>query len=349
MRSSSVALQFLANLFRPGIDRIPPRPTFLSLSEERLDCDVYTPRREIDGAVLMVHGMNVRAHRDPRLMTACQAMAASGLKVFAPRFPDIGRARIRYESVERVVDSILAVSDRVGSPVGVFAPSFSAAMSLIASADEAAENRVSAVFAMGTYCETHSVIRFLMEDEAAHDYGRLIVLRNFIHRSLDTAEPIEVALDQAIVDAALRHEDPGHERLLASLEPSQAQRLGELLFDARVRGRYVGAMLSRDDDRLLERLSVSAVASRIRVPVTLLHGSGDDVIPPEESVALCQVLERHGVDVHLNVSPLISHGDTQSFWRERQSLIEVVRTFAHFFGHVTRRHTAPPPAVLQAA
>ncbi|MEL6544869.1 MAG: hypothetical protein AAFQ82_09595 [Myxococcota bacterium] len=60
------------------------------------------------------------------------------------------------------------------------------------------------------------------------------------------------------------------------------------------------------------------------------------MIPPEESIELARRLEAQGIDVHLNVSPLISHGDTLSFWKQRQAVVDAVRTFGHFLGHVSR-------------
>lgn len=344
MRVSTLALQFMANLFRPGIDRITPKPTFFRLDDgQRLEVDLYRPRRESLGTLLMVHGMNTRAQRDPRLIAASQAFAGVGFTVYTPRFPDVGRARIHYASVERIAGAIQRTAERAGHPVGVFAPSFSAAMSLIATTHPEADGAVSAVFAMGTYCDPRAVIRFLLQDESAHAYGRLIVLRNFLHRSVGAIERLEAALDVAIEDAALRRKHPLHPAHFAALPPRERELLEGVLEDVRIRTEHMERMLAADHDRLLDRMSLPSIVERVTVPVTLFHGAGDDVIPPQESIQLAQLLDRQGCDVHLNVSPLISHGDTQSFWKQRQAVFDAVRTFGHFFGHVSR------PARIDAA
>ncbi len=338
MRDSTIALRFLANLFRPGVDRITPKPTYFHLDDgQRLEVDVYEPRRPVLATVLMVHGMNTRAHRDPRLITASQAFAGSGVRVFTPRFPDVGRARIVYDSVERIAGAIQQTSERAGEAVGVFAPSFSAAMSLIASTHPEVSGRVSAIFAMGTYCDPRVVIRFLLGDESAHDYGRMIVLRNFLHRSTGAIPRIEAALDIAIEDAALRREEPLHPRYFEALPAEERALLESVMERVESRLEHMERMIAADHDQLLDRMSLPSIVERVNVPVTLLHGAGDDVIPPQESIRLAQLLERQGSDVHLNVSPLISHGDTQSFWKQRQAVFDAVRTFGHFFGHITRR------------
>ncbi|MEL6544868.1 MAG: hypothetical protein AAFQ82_09590 [Myxococcota bacterium] len=270
MRDSAAALRFLANLFRPGIDRVSPSPTFFHVGRERLDVDGYRPRRPPLGTVLMVHGMNTRGHRDPRLVTAAQAFAGAGYRVFAPRFPAVAGAKITYASVERIVGAIENAARREEGPVGVFAPSFSAAMSMLAGTHDAARGLVSALFAMGTYCDPRTVIRYLIEDESAHPYGRMIVLRNFLHRSVGPVAAIEHALDRAIVDAALHR--PENPEVFDALPASDHALITTLLNDVTARMEHLERMLASDHDRLLDRMSLPKVVDQVRFPVTLLHG-----------------------------------------------------------------------------
>ena len=44
----------------------------------------------------------------------------------------------------------------------------------------------------------------------------------------------------------------------------------------------------------------------------LIHGTKDDVIPPEESVRLASALKKNNVDCHLVLSDLITHSDRQT-------------------------------------
>ena len=44
-------------------------------------------------------------------------------------------------------------------------------------------------------------------------------------------------------------------------------------------------------------------------PVFLLHGTGDNVIPAAESVALARTLTERGGEVHALVTPLITHAE----------------------------------------
>ncbi|MEO1170596.1 MAG: prolyl oligopeptidase family serine peptidase, partial [Myxococcota bacterium] len=322
MRDSATAVSFLANLFRPAFARLAPRPAhFLRANGERIDVDIYEPRSERFGTVAMIHGMNSRGHRDPRVLVASQALASVGLRVFAPRLPEVGQAVITMRSVERISDVLHFAATESREPVSVFAPSFSAAMSLIASTREYAGDAVASVFAMGTYSDPETVIRFLLEDPHAHPYGRLIVLKNFLHRAVGPIPEIEAVLNDVIVALGLRRIEEGHYPQLARLPADQRQLVERLLTDHDFRVAHAERMAGNDYDHLLERLSVSRRASAIKGPVTLFHGEGDDVIPPQESIQLAQLLERQGVDVHLDVSPLISHGDRQSFWRERSALM----------------------------
>jgi predicted esterase len=56
-------------------------------------------------------------------------------------------------------------------------------------------------------------------------------------------------------------------------------------------------------------LSADRAPSVPAAPVFLLHGSGDTVIPPVESVLLADYLRQKGVDVHLLLSGLITHAE----------------------------------------
>ena len=44
-------------------------------------------------------------------------------------------------------------------------------------------------------------------------------------------------------------------------------------------------------------------------PVYLLHGTGDNVIPAGETVALARTSTERGADVHALVTPLITHAE----------------------------------------
>ncbi|MEM6532483.1 MAG: hypothetical protein AAF654_07655 [Myxococcota bacterium] len=81
------------------------------------------------------------------------------------------------------------------------------------------------------------------------------------------------------------------------------------------------------------------------------------MIPAEESVQLAQALERKGLDVHLNVSPLIGHGVRQLLWKDRDAVIQVLETFGHFASAAVRstpffsplRDSGVPPELLSRA
>jgi dipeptidyl aminopeptidase/acylaminoacyl peptidase len=47
----------------------------------------------------------------------------------------------------------------------------------------------------------------------------------------------------------------------------------------------------------------------MKAPLTLIHGSGDNVIPPSESLNLHYRMRELGKKSRLVVTPLISHGD----------------------------------------
>ena len=52
-----------------------------------------------------------------------------------------------------------------------------------------------------------------------------------------------------------------------------------------------------------------ALSPAPQAPVFLLHGAGDNVIPPAETVALARTLTERGADARALVTPLITHAE----------------------------------------
>jgi predicted esterase len=62
------------------------------------------------------------------------------------------------------------------------------------------------------------------------------------------------------------------------------------------------------------------------VPVFLLHGSDDNVVPAIESTLLARDLEARGVPVHVLLTPLITHAEV-----DKSSTAAAVWRLIHFW------------------
>jgi pimeloyl-ACP methyl ester carboxylesterase len=98
----------------------------------------------------------------------------------------------------------------------------------------------------------------------------------------------------------------------------------ELLFQHR-RDHLAADLLQRLPLHRSEMAQVSPEGhlQNLRVPVLLLHGAGDNVIPPTETEWLATQVPRHLLRKVL-ISPLLTHVelDRQTSWRDKLALLE---------------------------
>lgn len=333
------ALRFLrASTLGPGWEG-PRRETTLALAGgPPLETDVYEGRGGGRGALLFVHGMSRRAHRDPRQIAACRALAAAGYRVIAPRVPSLAALQLCERLSDDLAEATLAAVERpdlgAGAPLGLFSVSFSAAACLVAAARPELRGRVAAVCAIGTFSDGLGWARWLMSSSGEDDYGRLVLLRNFAPLALDAGPGVLAGLDAAIAD---HHAEPGAlawPEALARLSGEERALLLRLRED-----RALGLEVLERADALgrldvLRRINPVDAAPRLSVPVTLLHGASDPVIPAQESRDLHALLRAGGAPSRLVVTRLLTHGDTARGPRALLESFALIRAFAHYFGAI---------------
>jgi pimeloyl-ACP methyl ester carboxylesterase len=312
MRASLAAARFLFASARPGGWRTGTRtPTELRLGDERLRAWRYTPSRP-RWTVLALHGLTLRGADDPRMDAVCHALAFAGCTVLAPELPDTARLRVGSADVERIAGLLTAPGGlhSRGDPgadrgaIGIFAPSFSAAMALRAAAQTATQ--VTAVCAVGACGSVSETVRHLLEAPGADPYGRLVLFRNFGPPALGWRGALCEALDAWLADDSLRRTAPAFPAARAALSDGDGALVDDLLRGG-WHARALAPLLLAQAAPVLRALDVRPVAADVRAQVTLLHGTDDAVIPFTESVALAGWLP----DAHLCVTRLLTHGDTR--------------------------------------
>ncbi len=307
-----------------------------------LDSNVYLPRgfggkKRKNGTILVIHGMSSMGNEDPRIIDVCRAFAKCGYIVVSPMFRDITDFRISHSTVDLIAGALRVLA---GDPVlchdgklSVFAPSFSAGMSMIASSLPETSDLVKAICSVGTYGSVNTVIHDLMSRQDRDEYGRLIILKNFIRHAPGFGGMTAGALHEAILDNGLMRARPRFRQKLAMLERTQRQRLLRLLGDPDFRLRKWSLVLSRSKQvaRLIDRLSVLENIQGIRARVALIHGKDDNVIPPGESSALMERLRELCIPSKICITPLIGHGDAVLGRGFIAHVWELLSVFAFFF------------------
>jgi dienelactone hydrolase len=308
---------------------------------------VYAPLQRPRQTVLVVSGLHPAGIDEPRLVALARTFAEADVTVVTPEIPELSRFEITGALTDRIeqtarwlaTDSGLAPEGRIGL-MGI---SFSGGLAIVAAGRPALRNHLTYVFSFGGHDDLRRVLEYFCSGSdqglSPHDYGVAVVLLNVADRLVP---PEQVAplrdgvrrfLSASYLDRISKLEAMREFAALRELARTLPEPSATLM-------EYVN---NRDVGRLGPRLlpyigfyadvpELSPVRSpRPTVPVFLLHGINDNVIPAAESQRLADRL-RSEVPVHLLLTDLISHADAD----QPAHLIDVLR-LAGFWGDLLAR------------
>jgi pimeloyl-ACP methyl ester carboxylesterase len=264
---------------------------------------VYRPAGPARGSLLLVPGLHYLGPADPRMDRFARVLAASGIVTAAPHLPDylaLIPTRALFHDVERALDALLALPGRPPGRPGVFSISFGSlpALALAASRGDA----IGALVVFGGYARFTDTLEFCIRGRpgAAHDpLNRPVVFMNllpWLPGKPEDPAPLLAAWRRYVeatwgrpamkADAAWR---AAAEEAAAGLSPSDRSLFlrstgawpgGDALFDEALAA-------ARDEFAWLDP---GPFLRDIRVPVHVVHGAEDDVIPHEHALSLARAM-----------------------------------------------------------
>ncbi len=347
---------------RPDTERELSIPT-PGTTSGALHARVYLPGGARRRTVLLVSGLHPAGIDEPRLVALAHQLTASAFTVVTPDIPDLSRFAITpaiTDAIEQAAgwlagDAALA-PDR---QIGLMGISFSGGLSVVAAGRPSLAGHVAFVFSFGGHDDLPRVLRYLctgtepaprreirLSPDAAdtvvprpHDYGVAVILLGVADRVVPPAqvEPLRAAVRRFLWASHLDRVDrPQAEREFAALRdlaehlPQPSATLLRYVNDRDVA--HLGA-------RLLPWIGFYGGAPALSpsqspkpsVPVFLLHGTDDNVIPAIESEYLANRLRGHA-PVRLLLSGLISHAEA-----DRPVHLGDVLKLAEFWGDLLSR------------
>jgi pimeloyl-ACP methyl ester carboxylesterase len=281
--------------------------------------------------MIVLHGMHHLGIDEPRLMGFSRAAAGGGFAVLTPEIDAMADYHVDAASIATIGESPGFLQQRLGTgPVTVVAVSFAGGLSLLAACDPRYVPHIRALVLMGAYDDLGRVTRFLATSQAelpdgrkmpytAHDYGAAV----FVYTNL---EKFFSASDLGVAHEALRDwlwEQPQDaQALLVRLSPAGRATMEMLL--ARQIDRLRPQLLDviRVDGTQLAALSPQGKLGNLHVPVFILHGSTDDIIPSTESLWLQRDIPPSYLREML-ITPAFSHvdPDKHAAWYENVRLV----------------------------
>jgi pimeloyl-ACP methyl ester carboxylesterase len=311
--SDPKASGWLANY---GVHPVDVRDTTLNFRGKPIPVHIYTPRGiGFAPGIVIVHGMHRLGIDDPRLVNSARAVASSGIFVMTPMIPGITDYRVERESADLIGTAAQIFARELSVPrVGILALSFSGGLSLLAAGDPQYSPSIAWVASVGGYYDLAHVLHFFATGEAIrpdgsiqhiqpHEYGPLIVVYD---EPQDFFAPTDAQAAHEALKLLLAENGKASEALTHTMTPDD-QAIMQRIYHKQ-RESFAPAILAEIAKRR-EELAAASPAGHLQslhVPVLLLHGVDDAIIPPTELLWLRQnIPEKYLLDAL--ISPAIGH------------------------------------------
>lgn len=284
---------------------------------------------------VVLHGITRPGRNHPALRRFVAALASTRARVLVPEIDAWTELRFAPDRAQAVIRG--AVRRLAGSPrtldgrVTLAGFSFGGPQALLAAADPEVRADLRAVLGWGSYADLRRLFRFHLGVADGADgapalpepdpYGRWVVGANCLTLApeYEDAEDVARALRALAAVAGDRQipsadpsMDPVKVRLRGGVDP-QRRELFDLFtppagtpFDHE-RGRPVVEAMAEATVRRLPLMDPVPLIERIDVPVRLLHGRDDALIPFTETLDLRQRLEGRTPDLATGITGLFQH------------------------------------------
>lgn len=268
--------------------------------------------------LVIVHGVHRLGLEEPRLTSFSRAVASAGIAVLTPEISELAGFRIAPEAIGTIGAAAHDLHLRLGGRVGVLGLSFAGGLSIMAACDEAWSKDMSFVVSVGGHDDLGRVLRFFATNEielpdgssrhlAAHDYGPLVVVYGSIERFFP---PQDVVVAREALKFWLWEQFDVAKDKARGLSPRSREKM-QALFDHRLETirPELEAEIERQRSHFPE-VSPSSCIDRVHLPIFLLHGEGDVVIPASETLWAAQHAPPPWLQESL-VSRAVSHVELQ--------------------------------------
>jgi pimeloyl-ACP methyl ester carboxylesterase len=304
----------------------------------------YVPRGVHNAPkLLLLHGVHALGVDEPRLQGLARALASAGIDVLTPELPQLTQYRVVPELVADIGDVAARWTEQTGArSLGVVGISFAGGLALQAAAAQSGKRPIGFVVTVGAHHDLLRVCDYYAGRDVRgpagertsvppHPYGPRVILRSMLPRLVSEADlPL---LTQAL-DTYL-HDKPNAARKLAQgLSPEGREIAGVLLDDhgSETLSRWLIETAERERSQL-SAASPSGQLGRLQVPVLLLHGAADPIVPSIETRYLARELPAEQLrDVlisdllrHAELSELPSPSQVYRFARFIQRLVALAK------------------------
>lgn len=240
--------------------------------------------------MVIVHGVHHLGIEEPRLVRFARAVSASGIRVLTPELATLADYQIDAQSIALIGESARSLSEDRGEKVGVLGLSFAGGLSLLAAADARYAPYIQFVVSVGSHDDLERVSEFLITNTilrpdggtlrmTAHEYGPLVLIYSHVE---DFFPPGDVEAARKALRLLLWEQVDDSKKAAEQLSAASRKKM-QLLYQHQA-GALAGEMKEVIAQHRAEMAAVSphGQMAALHVPVFLLHGAADNVIPPSE-------------------------------------------------------------------
>ena len=277
--------------------------------------------------LVVLPGVHAAGLDEPRLTRLSTRLAGAGINVVSVPLPDLRAFRIVGRSTDEAEDvTAWVAASRSLAPngrVSLAGVSFAGGLALVAAGRPSLAGHLDTVVSLGGHGDLGQVLDYLCTGRlpdgtvrAPHDYSVAVVALAAVPHLVPPTEAAGLARGIVLFLEASADESPdrtGTQRQLAEAVhlrdamPVRSQQIMNWVLDRDVAS--LGAAIRPFIAELAKDPALSPERSpATTVPVFLLQGQNDSVIPPSETPRLAKYLETHGTpSIRWLLTPVLSH------------------------------------------
>ncbi len=289
--------------------------------------------------VLLLHGMNKLGIDDSRMMHLANIITRMGYTTILPEIPEVTELQINENTLDSVYHGISSIVEKkdlfLDNRIGFFSVSFCGGMGLISISKPKLKDKFSAIVTIGAYSDFGSTIPFVMDKYEEDNYGTCIFFHNYIDFFDESAKNLKIYFYEAAMDNGLKRsgEQAIAPKVMSLLNEKELELYRRIHEEKEFRKNLFEEFRLKSKS-LIDYLSPINYLEKIGSAISLVHGIGDIVIPEVESQKLAKELDKLKKPYKLEITGLLSHGDTIPIWKKLSGVPSLASTFGYFFTNI---------------
>ena len=302
--------------------------------------------------IVFIHGMSPMGIDDKRQTRLCQSLASLGYLVLAPEISSIKNCNPSPEIIDELGILFKAIYQKYQQNFSIFSASYSSTACMLTIAQREHLNQIiSSVLSINCFSSLTRICKYWFESEDVDPYGTHIFLKryfaaldqthqNILQKKNKRYKELSIMFEKAILKNwyALQENNSSYnleyDSFLNKLSKQNKELFLSLCSSSHKRLEYYENIMNYFRT-YKDSLELEKMANAIKIPIFLLHGKHDKLMPSQESVYLSHEFKKNSIQYLLLISPLIEHSNDQiSFYKYPIDIIKLLLFFTRFF-HTT--------------